>query len=133
MATKKTGQVSAQVALRSASGKSFRDQPVTAANISEYLPAAETVNAAQARFQELGFEVANAFGNSFSITAPRGTFEKVFKVKLKHTDSGGVQAMSADAKEADYELPLDALPKDLKQNVEAATFSPPPDFGPTNY
>lgn len=133
MTSKKAELVSAQVALRAASGKSFRNQSVTSENIAEYLPATETVEHAKSRFKELGFEVANIFGNSFSITAPASTFEKVFKVKLQRADSGGLQAMAVGGGDADYELPRSALPTDLKEAVEVVTFSPPPDFGPTSY
>jgi hypothetical protein len=56
-------------------------------------------------------------GNSFSITAPESTFERVFGTR-------GAGSL---------ELPLHALPKTLTDHVEAVTFTPPPDFGPTNF
>lgn len=133
MPLKKAELVSAQIAVQAASGKSLIDgTAVTSENIAEHLPAPEIFEAAQRKFKQLGFEVDNAFGNSFSITAPVSTFEKVFKVKLQREDRGGVKAKAGRAA-AVYELPLEALPKELRQHVVAATFSPPPDFGPTGY
>jgi hypothetical protein len=32
-----------------------------------------------------------------------------------------------------YELPLASLPKSLKSVIEAVTFTPAPDFGPTRW
>jgi hypothetical protein len=134
MPSKKEQLVSAQVALKSASGKAFDgNTAITSENIGDYSPSPDTVAAAAAGFQRAGFEVGNMVGNSFSITAPRSTFEKFFKIKLQAKDRGGLQvAASSDTPES-YELPMKALPKDLAQHVAAMTFSPPPDFGPTSY
>src|SRR5258708_4078662 len=126
--------LSAQVALRPASGKAFNSQTaITSENIGDYLPAAETVDAARRGFAEAGFEVANPVGTSFSITAPAGVFEKVFKVKLVADDRGGIKVTDRKGGEQTYELPVESLPRELQQSVVAVTFSPPPDFGPTSY
>jgi hypothetical protein len=131
MPSRKDQLVSAQVVLKSASGKSFDGQTaITAENIADYSPSPDTVAAAAAGFKQAGFEVGNMVGNSFSITAPSSTFEKSFKIKLEADDRGGLKAKSA---RQGYELPLKALPGDLSQFVVAVTFSPPPDFGPSSY
>jgi len=134
MAPKEKTQLSAQVALRPASGKAFNSQTaITSENIGDYLPAPETVDAARRGFEEAGFEVSNPVGMSFSITAPASTFEKAFKVKLVADDLGGIKITDRKGGDQTYELPLESLPKELRQSVAAVTFSPPPDFGPTSY
>lgn len=133
MAMKKEELLSAEIVLRPASGKPFDTQTaITSENIAEYLPAPDTVAEAQRAFTEAGFEVGEPGGMSFSITAPARTFEKVFKVKLARTDRGGVQA-SVQGGAQSYELPVTALSRELAKDVAAATFSKPPDFGPTDY
>ena len=133
MALKNKKALSAEVVLRPASGKAFDSRTaITSENIAEYLPSPDTVAAAQRAFTRAGFDVGNAVGMSFSITAPASTFEKVFKVKLARTDRGGVKARVQSGAQS-YELPITALPRELAKNVVAATFSPPPDFGPGNY
>jgi hypothetical protein len=133
MSPKKDRLVAAQVVLRPASGKAFDGQTaITAENIAEYLPAPQTVSEAQRAFAEAGFEVSPAVGMSFSITAPASTFEKVFKVKLLPDERGGVKARTKRG-EPGYELPLDALPNELKRHVVAVTFTPPPEYGPGNF
>ena len=134
MATKKEKLLSAQIALRSASGKSFDNKTaITSENIADYLPSPDTVAAAQKAFAGAGFDVSNAVGISFSITAPASTFEKVFKINLRPDNRGGVKVTAAKGRDESYELPVKALPEELAQYVAVATFSPPPDFGPTNY
>jgi hypothetical protein len=134
MQSKQEPLVSAQAVLKSASGKSFDGQTaITAENIADYSPSPDTVTAAAAGFSEAGFEVGNVVGNSFSITAPKSTFEKFFKTKLRAEDRGGFKVAAAKGASEDYELPLKALPKHLSQNVAAVTFSPPPEFGPSSY
>jgi hypothetical protein len=108
--------VSAVVVLRPAAGGALGDRgAVTADTINEYLPSGEAVAATQQAFAQLGFEVGQVFGVSFSITAPRSRVEQTF---------GTAEGL---------ELPLDRLPPEIRQHVEAVTFTPPPDFGPTEY
>jgi hypothetical protein len=108
--------LSALVVLRPGPGRELGDRgPVTAETIGEYLPSPEAVAAAQAAFAALGFEASAAVGPSFSITALRSRFEQVFG--------------TADG----LELPLDRLPADVRPLVQAVTFTPPPDFGPTEF
>jgi len=130
--TEKT--LSAEIALRSASGKKFNDQTaITSENIADYLPSSEVVEKARRAFTELGFEVSEPAGLGFSITAPASVFKKVFKIKTTSDKRGGIKAVAAKGAKGSYELPLKALPKELAQHVAAVTFSPPPDFGPGNF
>ena len=134
MPSKDTQLVSAQVVLKSASGKKVDGRTaVTSENIAEYVPSPDTVTAAAEGFRQAGFEVGNTVGNSFSITAPKGSFEKFFKIKLKAQARGDMKVTAAKGASEGYELPLKALPRNLSQLVDAVTFSPPPDFGPSNY
>jgi hypothetical protein len=48
-------------------------------------------------------------------------------MRLEERD-GGVR--TADGR---LELPLEALPADVAALLQAVTFTPPPDFGPTSY
>jgi len=133
MPSKNAQLLSAQVVLKSATGKAFDGQTaITAENIAEYSPSQDTVAAAAAGFSEAGFEVGNMVGNSFSITGPKSTFEKFFEIKLQVEDSGEVKLASKDGG-GGYELPLNALPRNLSQLIHAVTFSPPPEFGPSSY
>lgn len=135
MATRKKETLSAQVVLRAAGGRApDAETAVTAENVHEYTPAPETAEAARRAYAEAGFEVGAVVGNSFSITAPATTFEKVFKVKTSRDEAEGVKARGASGgAEAGYELPLDKLPAGLARGVAAVTFTPPPDFGPGNF
>lgn len=124
--------LSAQVALKPASGRSIDGRTViTSENIREYLPSSESVLAAQRAFVDAGFEVAAPVGTSFSITAPASTFERVFNVKIESDGRGSARVASDD--KGNYELPLSSLSEALREIVTAVTFSPPPDFGPTSY
>ncbi len=131
MATRRKKQVvSAQVVLRSASGKPSREATITAANIQDFLPSPETTARATQAIAAAGFEVTPVYGNSFSITAPIATFEQFFQTRLRVGQRGDVQAMSGREK-ASYELPLEAIPSAMKGLIDAVTFTPPPEFGPT--
>lgn len=125
--------ISAQVVLKSASGKPFEGTTViTSANIRDFLPSAETVAKVTEAFTAAGFDVGPMVGNSFSITAPVSTFEKVFRAQLRRQENGGVVAVKDDDSSS-YELPLAGLPQSLTELIEVVTFTPPPDFGPTEF
>jgi hypothetical protein len=124
--------ISAQVILRSASGKPLDPQtPITSSNIGEYTPSATTVAAARSAFTNAGFDVGNVVGNNMSITAPVTTFESFFKTHVRYEQGRGMVAASNGL--ASQELPVRHLPSEVLNLVEAVTFTPPPDFGPTNW
>jgi len=103
-------EISAQVVLR-AKG------PITAATLAANQPQKEAVEAARKLFREAGFELAPYLGISFSISGSRSLFEKFFGTRLDKLKG--------------YELPLNSLPKKVAALIEAVTFTPPPDFGPS--
>jgi len=83
-------------------------------------------------FTAAGFDVGAVVGNSFSISAPASVFENLFKTHLRHKQEGGI--VSARVQESgSFELPPQALPWSVAKNVQAVTFTPPPDFGPTRF
>jgi hypothetical protein len=132
MPTKKQQVVSAQVILRSASGKSPGGQTaITAENISDYLPSAETAARAREAFAAAGFQTGPVVGTSFSITAPIETFEKMFNTRLRLEKSGAIKSVKTES--GAYEISLRGLPKTLVDQVESVTFTPPPEFGPTSF
>jgi hypothetical protein len=123
--------LSAQVVMRSASGRSARSgEPITAANLRDYQPSPQAAAAAMEAFASLGFQVGPLVGISFSITAPRKSFERTFGARFTRDADGAVTLEAPDPSRA-YELPLDRLPADLAAQIEAVTVSPPVDFGPT--
>jgi hypothetical protein len=68
-------------------------------------------------FREAGFKLGPYVGISFSISGPTQLFERFFRTRLAALKS--------------YELPLNSLPKEVASMIEAVTFTPPPDFGPS--
>jgi hypothetical protein len=129
MRGKKQHSLSAQVVLKAASGKSPAGQAITSENIREYLPSQESIRIARSALTEAGFEVGNVVANSFSITAPTATFEKVFGARIRRDPQRGVTEAGQGGT---LELPLKKLGRDVAGVIEAVTFSPPPDFGPGN-
>jgi hypothetical protein len=125
--------LSAQVVLRSASGKpADGGAAITAATIGEYLPSPEVVAGAKQAFARRGFQVGEVVGNSFAITASGEAFEKLFHARFRRGERGEVTVQGRSESER-YELPLGRLPEEIARFVVAVTFSPPPDFGPTGY
>ncbi len=131
MALKAQELISAQVVLRSASGK-MPDAHITAETINQYLPSPEAASQARAAYADAGFEVGTLVANNFSITAPAATFEDAFHTKLRRDAHGGIQCVR-DGGSAQSELPLQTPGGELSQHVAAVTFSPPPDFGPAKF
>jgi len=119
--------VSAQVILRPATGRSLEGVAITAATIQDYAPSRQAIVLAQQTFARAGFEVGEVIGNSFSITAPLSRFEQFFGTRLRRSRAG----LRTDR--GNLELPSRALPPQLSTHIEAVTFTPPPDFGPTNH
>ena len=68
---------------------------------------------------------------SLSITASPRHFEEFFHVRLREA-GGSVTVVDGDPGDP-YVVPLHSLPEDLGPHVFAVTFTPPPDFGPTEF
>ncbi len=132
MSPAKKDPASAQVILRSASGKVIDGATsITSQNVREFAPSDESVVRAAEAFAAAGFDVGAMVGISFSISAPVGRFEQVFKTRLRQ-ERGGLEAIQDDGS-GSYELPLHGLPESLASLVVAVAFTPPPDFGPTDF
>lgn len=117
--------ISAEVILKSKSGRSLArmDVAITAKNIEEFTPAAETIAKATRRLQKLGFTVAQS-GVTLTILGKPAQFEEVFRVKLtlkKDEPTGGIIV------HPDGEL---VIPDSLRDVVEKVVFPEPPEFFP---
>jgi hypothetical protein len=124
MITQHTSSISAEVILKSKSGRSMasEEENITAANIEEFRPAEETIKEAAIRLQELGFTVSQG-GITLTILGKPILFEKVFKVKLsiQKEPNGGITV------HPDREL---SIPASLSNIVEKVEFVPAPTFFP---
>jgi hypothetical protein len=133
MSNHDTQKLSAQVILRPEGGKeSPSPERITSENVHQLMPSGKDFEKARNYFADLGFEVAAGFANSFSITGDAKLFEKAFRAKLTTGEKQAVKASGEDQTESS-QLPLGALPGDMKNIIEAITFTEPPDFGPGNF
>jgi hypothetical protein len=122
--------ISAQVVLRPASGRVADGKAViTSETIKDFVPSVEVANSVMQGFNATGFQLGSLAGNSFSITAPVNTFERVFHTQFRRDGRGGVEAMRDDGS-GTYELTLHTLPTAMSQHIVAVTFTQPPAFGP---
>lgn len=124
--------LAAQVVLRPASGAAPPAEQLTAATLRRYEPSAHAAATAQAYFRETGFDVGDLVGISFSVTGPRSRFEAVFGDTIT-VDDAGPGAAGVMVAGGGRELRLDLLPGDVAAAVQAVTFTPPPEFGPTGF
>ena len=72
-----------------------------------------------------GFEVHAPFQTSFSIGAAKSFFEEYFGRKLT-VEEGLISSVTVDG--GGLELPVDALPDNVRPLVRSIAFVPPPDF-----
>jgi hypothetical protein len=104
-------------------------QAQIAANIGALLPPRERSERVKLAFGALGFRTGPVVGNSFSIEGDRGLFERTFHTRLSRDERGSVSIEHAAPSEP-TSLPLDRLPKELREALAAVLFSQPPAFGP---
>lgn len=124
--------VSAQVILRPADGRDIPlNAAITAESLTRYLPSKEAASRVIEFFRKAGFTVGPLVGISFSISGTAATFQSLFEVDLQRDQHGVRTANPAGA--AGYQLPVDSLPDQVRAEVSSVTFSPPPDFGPTQF
>lgn len=122
-------ELSALVVLRP--GRPLADAELTAEH-AELLRADPTaVESARRFFREAGFELGPLVALGFAVTGPRSLFESVFGTTV--LVEGADTAVSATTDTGMLELPVDRLPGTVAAVVQAVTFSPPPDFGPTRF
>jgi hypothetical protein len=119
-------RLAAQVVLRPASGELTGDEPITSENVQRFLPSPDAVAVTEAFFRDAGFEVANVVGNSFSIVGSPSAFEDAFGERPERAGEG------VRVRGGGIELDLGSLPEPVRRHVAAVTFTPPPEFGPTN-
>jgi hypothetical protein len=123
MGQERSSIISAEVILKSQSGRSLAQSggAVTADNIEEFKPAAETMAEATQRLQALGFTVRPG-GVTLTLLGSPAQFEDVFRVKLtieKDERTGGMRVRP------DGVL---VIPDELRDIVEAVVFPEPPEF-----
>ena len=125
MAQRPRKTFSAQVLMRSASGREFTGTTaITSENIAEFVPDRGVASAAQSAFQRAGFETGPLVGVSFAITAPPETFDRFFKIEVQLNEDGTTVARRGRTI-VNTELPLDAVPAELRESVRTVTFEPP--------
>jgi hypothetical protein len=111
-------------------------QAQIAANIGALLPPRERSERVKLAFGALGFRTGPVVGNSFSIEGDRGLFERTFHTRLSRDERGSVSiergsvSIEHAAPSEPTSLPLDRLPKELREALAAVLFSQPPAFGP---
>jgi len=119
---KKFEEISAEVILKSQSGRSLADTDViTAENIDEFMPTAETISEAKRHLQELGFTVVQS-GVTLTIMGKLERFKEVFKVEMtleKDEQTGNVTVHSEGES---------VIPDSLKNVVENVVFLGPPEL-----
>src|SRR5262249_4090540 len=78
----------------------------------------ENASLVRDEFARAGFTPGPAIGTSFSIEGPTRLFNEYFHTQIGHPSG---------------DVPLDKLPSQLRQRIKSVLFTPPPDFGPTNF
>jgi len=97
-------------------------------NPAEVSTAADVIG----NFSQAGFRTGPLVANNFSIEASKEHFEKFFGVTLQPAARGGPRVVEPRAHSSPgLELPLSALPPNVRAKVSAILFSAPPSFGPT--
>ncbi len=126
MSKEHSGLISVEVILKSKSGRSLAstDAAITAENVDQFTPAADTIVKATRRFQELGFTVAES-GVTLTVLGKPEQFEEVFRVKLTLEKNESIAGTIVHPK---GEL---VVPDSLKDVVEKAVFPEPPEFFPS--
>lgn len=125
MKKEKSNMISAEVILKSKSGRSLAhpDKEITAVNIEEYTPSPDTIEMATQILEGYGFMVMPS-EVTLTILGQPLQFEKVFKVKLTLNTN---EKTSAIIVLADRDL---GIPNSLKEYVEKIVFPEPPEFFP---
>ncbi|MCL8015669.1 hypothetical protein [Streptomyces sp. AS02] len=83
------------------------------------LAAQKPVEQVLAYFADHGFDVGEVIASGFALSGPRTAYLETFGTAPDTTDSD--------------ELPLERLPREIADGIEAVAVLSPPDFGPTSY
>lgn len=115
--------ISAEAILKSKTGRSLArgDQAITAENVEQFSPAAETIAEATRRLHELGFTVEPS-GVTLTLSGKPAQFEQVFKVRLtiaKDEPTGGIAVHPQGELE---------IPNSVRDVVEKVVFPEPPEL-----
>lgn len=121
--------LAAEVIFRPPGGRLSDRDRITSANVAAYLPEPAAVAVAADFFRDRRFEVSEPRGISFTISGPRSVFERTFGERLTVLHRN--EATRATGEADPLELPLDQIPPAVRDVIEAVTFTPPPDYGPT--
>jgi hypothetical protein len=122
--------LSAQVVLRPPGGALSGHEAITSANVADYLPDPDAADTVASWFRAEGFEVRDRVGLGFAIVAPQATFERWFgPIQV----SGQAWNREAAAAGGGLGLSPSRIPPEVARAVQAIEFTPPPDFGPTDY
>lgn len=120
----------AHVLLRHESGAPDEDAAITAENIHRYAPSDRVVSIVRAYFENAGFETSGPDGISIAINGSVQLFERFFQSTIYQNEQG-YYSIHPEADGDDFELPTRVLGAAVADLVQAITFSPPMDFGPT--
>jgi hypothetical protein len=120
---KDSEEISAEVILKSRSGRSLADADavVTAETLEEFAPAPETVIKATQCLKHLGFTVVHT-GVTLTILGKKELFEDVFTIQLtlKEDEKTGSVIIHCNGDVS--------IPKSLKNVVKDVVFPEPPEF-----
>jgi hypothetical protein len=119
--TDESDTIVALVVLRPGSGRAITgESEITAETLPEFAPDPGDAEAVTRALAGAGFDVGPVVGIAMSVTASRSRFEEFFGTEVADADDGGLVVAGGDR-----ELPLDALPEDVRRLVHAVTFEPP--------
>ena len=105
---------------------------ITSGNLISFIPREQSVTELNRIFSKNGFKVSSLFGISFSIAATADKFEEYFGARL-YKEKNKTPGFILKRKKVGAELKNELLPDEIKKYVQAVIFTPPPDFGPTDW
>ncbi len=115
--------ISAEVILKAPDGRSLdrAAEPITSANVEQYMPAAETLDRVADALEDMGFDVARS-EITLSLSGDESLFEDIFQTKLEcqQDDATGMVAVRA--------IHALVIPAALRNHVEQIVFPEPPEF-----
>ena len=122
MVTKNSKNISAEVILKSKSGKSFIDSNVnvTSKNVADFYPTKKTIEDAKRQLQQMGFRVPIS-KITMTIEGEPKKFESIFKIKLQISENK-LNRLSISCQSDPV------IPDSLKNFVEKIIFPEEPEY-----